>query len=297
MKNDRNKIFGLAVFVLCITMFGLVSVASAGTSLTICLIDGSDLSGSSSPVKALLRIPTEDVPDFCNGDLYIGITNFSFNGPNPGFIYVKIVQTNISDEPGDSLALTGTGLQIKMGSGLKLDDPSDGYRQVNDDGPVGGLGDSAAINSANDTLKLVINESAWVRAGINISGSDPGDIVIQINLNRIVVESVYSPQDIMLVEDPIQVVEEWIQDLPEDNFKINSDPRKNALSEKLANVSELIVAGEYQEAIDKLQHDIRAKADGSADGNPKDDWITHPDAQREICTMIDDLIAYLETLL
>ena len=102
---------------------------------------------------------------------------------------------------------------------------------------------------------------------------------------------------IMSAEEAIPVMDDYIQDLPDDVFKNNPDQRKNAFSEKLDKVIELIDAGEYQKAIDKLQHDIRAKADGYVDGNPKNDWITDPRAQQEICTMIDDLVAYLETLL
>lgn len=102
---------------------------------------------------------------------------------------------------------------------------------------------------------------------------------------------------IMSAEEAIPIVDEYIQDLPDDAFKNNPDQRKNAFSEKLAEVIELIDAGEYQEAIDKLQHDIRAKADGYVDGNPQNDWITDPEAQQVVCTMIDDLTAYLETLL
>ena len=59
----------------------------------------------------------------------------------------------------------------------------------------------------------------------------------------------------------------------------------------------MLDAGNYQGAIKKLQNDIRAKTDGDIDGNPKNDWITNPEAQQEICNMIDDLIAYLQTLL
>lgn len=102
---------------------------------------------------------------------------------------------------------------------------------------------------------------------------------------------------IMSAEETIPVMDDYIRDLPDDVFKNNPDQRKNAFSEKLDKVIELIDAGEYQKAIDKLQHDIRAKADGYVDGNPKNDWITDPGAQQEICTMIDDLVAYLETLL
>ena len=68
---------------------------------------------------------------------------------------------------------------------------------------------------ATSLLKIVINESAWVRAGIDNS-TNADDVVMEISLNKIVVEEVYNPQDIMLVEDAIQVVEEWTPDLPED---------------------------------------------------------------------------------
>ena len=101
---------------------------------------------------------------------------------------------------------------------------------------------------------------------------------------------------IISAEEAIPIVDEYIQDLPDDAFKNNPDQRKNVFSKKLDDVIELIDAGEHQKAIDKLQHE-RAKADGYVDGNPKNDWITDPGAQQEICTMIDDLIAYLETLL
>ena len=43
--------------------------------------------------------------------------------------------------------------------------------------------------------------------------------------------------------------------------------------------------------------DIRSKCDGSVDGNPKNDWITDPATQAELCEMIDQMVAYLETLL
>jgi hypothetical protein len=98
-------------------------------------------------------------------------------------------------------------------------------------------------------------------------------------------------------EEAIPVVDDCVQNLPDDAFRNNPEKRKNAFSEKLGEVIGLVDAGEYQEAIDKLRNDVRAKADGHVDGNPRNDWITDPEAQEEICTMIDDLIAYLETLL
>ena len=98
-------------------------------------------------------------------------------------------------------------------------------------------------------------------------------------------------------EEAIPIVNDYIQDLPDDAFEKNPDQQKKVFSEKLNEAIELIDAGVYQEAIDKLQHDIRAKADGHVDGKLANDWIIDPEAQQEICKMIDDLIAYLETLL
>jgi len=168
-------------------------------------IDASDMSGASDPVKPLLVIDGADVHTFCTKDLYISITNFTLEGTKPGFTYVKITQTNLSKFPSSECDLhdTGNGLHINMGSltALKLDDPLDGYRQVknytdNITVPIGGLGDNADINFANDTLLIRINKSAWDRAGINTStGAD--DVVIEINLNKIKCEEVHHPDKLL----------------------------------------------------------------------------------------------------
>jgi len=79
---------------------------------------------------------------------------------------------------------------------------------------------------------------------------------------------------------------------------MNNNPqrRKNALKNKLEEVFRKIESNEYQDAIKKLQNDIRIKADGLVDGNPKDDWIVNSAAQKKICVIIDDLIIYLRRL-
>lgn len=102
--------------------------------------------------------------------------------------------------------------------------------------------------------------------------------------------------NILSSEEAIPIIDDYIQDLPDDVFELNPDQRKNAFSEKFEDVIELIDAGEYKEAKNKLKNDIRSKADGHVDGNLKNDWIIDPEVQREICEMVDDLIAYIETL-
>ncbi len=94
----------------------------------------------------------------------------------------------------------------------------------------------------------------------------------------------------------VSEINDYIQNLPEVAFNKNPGQRKNALSNKLDAVMEMIEHCRYQEAIDKLLHDIRAKADGSLGGNPSNDWIVDTDAQTDLCDMIDDLIAYIHSL-
>ncbi len=99
------------------------------------------------------------------------------------------------------------------------------------------------------------------------------------------------------IPSAIEGINTKIQNLPESAFKNNAEQRKNALSNKLTEVTAKINAGEYERAINKLQKDIRAKCDGSLGGNPKNDWIIDPTAQQELCAMIDVFIAYLETMI
>lgn len=89
----------------------------------------------------------------------------------------------------------------------------------------------------------------------------------------------------------------YIDDLPDYVFKNNPEHRRNTLLEKMDAVIELINAGDYEHAINKLNHDIRAKADGYLGGNPKNDWITDEITQRELNNLIDELIVYIEGLM
>ncbi len=99
---------------------------------------------------------------------------------------------------------------------------------------------------------------------------------------------------VLSAKEAVEVIDDYIQDLPGNAFKNNPTQRKNTLSQKLDEVIQLIDAGAYHDAINKLKNDIRAKADGHVDGNSRNDWIKNPQAQQEICHMIDDLIAYLQ---
>lgn len=90
-------------------------------------------------------------------------------------------------------------------------------------------------------------------------------------------------------ESYIEYINETIQGFPDDVFKNNPEQKKNTFSEKLEEVTELINNGSYEEAINKLEKDIRAKADGYFGGKSNDDWITNYSAQLQIKTMIDNI--------
>jgi len=99
---------------------------------------------------------------------------------------------------------------------------------------------------------------------------------------------------IISAEDAAQFLNDFIQNCSDADFKRNVDQRKNALSQKFSGIIKLIKKGTYQGATGRLANDIRARADGYVDGNPRNDWITTPEKQQAICLMIDDLVAYLE---
>ncbi len=96
--------------------------------------------------------------------------------------------------------------------------------------------------------------------------------------------------------EALQDIDDYIQNLDDSFFKGNPTQRKNAFKKMIAAVHNLLVVEEYEGAIRNLRYNIRAKADGYVDGNPKNDWIIDPTAQAEICMKIDDLTAYLEYL-
>ena len=74
---------------------------------------------------------------------------------------------------------------------------------------------------------------------------------------------------------------------------------QNALTNKLLAVVEQIDRGEYQEALDKLEHDLLPKTNGCAEiGSPdKNDWITDCTTQAEVHAIITEAIATLEILM
>jgi hypothetical protein len=94
----------------------------------------------------------------------------------------------------------------------------------------------------------------------------------------------------------LQDIKDYIQSRPDTAFKGKANQQKNALHNKISAIFKMLEKQKYTSAINKLNSDIRDKADGHVDGNPNNDWIIDETAQQDICMKIDDLTAYLYIL-
>lgn len=64
-----------------------------------------------------------------------------------------------------------------------------------------------------------------------------------------------------------------IESIPDVAFKHPAPQRKQALCDKFAETADQIASGAGTGAVHRLEHDIRAKMDGSLGGAPEDDWL------------------------
>jgi len=102
---------------------------------------------------------------------------------------------------------------------------------------------------------------------------------------------------VMDAEDAKHDINDYIQGLDDSVFKGKADKRKNAFDNKFNALDHMLDNENYWGMIQALNNNIRSKCDGEVDGKKGDDWIKDPDAQLHICAKIDDLTAYLYTLL
>ncbi len=102
---------------------------------------------------------------------------------------------------------------------------------------------------------------------------------------------------VLSAEEAKEIINDYIQGLPDDAFKEKPEQRKKAFNNMFSALNNKLANEEYRGVIMDLMHNIRQKADGHVDGSLKNDWIVNPTAQEHICWKIDALIAYLETLL
>lgn len=119
-------------------------------------------------------------------------------------------------------------------------------------------------------------------------------------LKIVVTSSEWYIQDFV---DDINALNAAIQNLPNSAFKYPPEQRKNAFANKLDAIIELTNNGNYTEALDKLEDDIRSKMDGDpghedkSSGHGKkpeghyagNDWVIDDDAREQLNALIDDI--------
>ncbi len=204
---------------------------------------------------------------------------------------------NVDSDDQTLIAYKGTD-----GSILYTAEPFEGYFQapglstadIDGDGEIevlaGALPNLYSINPADGSVEWVY-ETGESRAGgpiiVDLDGDGLAEVIIRAGGNIVCIQNKVDPMDLL------DKIIEYILGLPDDCFKNNADNRKNSLVNKLESVRDMINDGDYEDAISKLENDIRPKMDG--EGN--NDWIINDDAQNDLTGMIDELIEYLETLL
>lgn len=89
---------------------------------------------------------------------------------------------------------------------------------------------------------------------------------------------------------------DYIQALPATAFRGNADQRKNAFANMFRALDAKLESGAWNGFVHDITSNVRDKADGLVEGNPGNDWITSQEAQQHVCMKIDDIVAYVRTL-
>ncbi len=95
----------------------------------------------------------------------------------------------------------------------------------------------------------------------------------------------------------LDIMNEYIQSLPDEAFGKNADKKKNALEMMINALHDMVDEGDFNGAIQDMQSNMLSKVDGFMGGNPKDDWIIDPVAQEELAQKLNDICQYLALFL
>jgi hypothetical protein len=79
-------------------------------------------------------------------------------------------------------------------------------------------------------------------------------------------------------------------------FRNPADPGRNTLLVELREITRMIESGKYLAAINKLENDVSAEADGCLGGLEGDDWIVACDSLARVSSVVNDPVSYLELL-
>lgn len=127
--------------------------------------------------------------------------------------------------------------------------------------------------------------------------ANPGDYVVTLTVtdDDSITASTTMPVHVASAAEANSIIDQYVQSLPNTAFKAKADVAKSCFCSLFKAVNTTLVHKQYNGAI-QILYSIRAKTDGYQGWFIKDDWVTDRTSQRDICHMIDDLIAYLQNL-
>jgi hypothetical protein len=128
----------------------------------------------------------------------------------------------------------------------------------------------------------------------------PESVYITLNDSRCDITYTSNLASIPLWEETVEVLNQTIDTINGLESGVFTNPNlQTPLTNKINEVLEKIEQGLYQEALDKLEHDILAKTDGCAnsDGPDRNDWIVDCAAQYEIYPLIIEAIDLLKDMI
>jgi len=129
---------------------------------------------------------------------------------------------------------------------------------------------------------------------VTLTVSSPSGTDTETRSDYINAESRFLPKE--YVSEGLVNTNLIIYSLPDSAFGSDAEQHKMVFDNKFAALDEMAQNEAWNGFLQKLENDIRSKMDGTIDGNPKDDWIVDPDAQRDLCANIDAMSAYVRTL-
>jgi len=99
------------------------------------------------------------------------------------------------------------------------------------------------------------------------------------------------------VDEALDIFNDYVQSLPDTNFKNAAKQRKIAFDNMFSALQEMWAQQTYEGMILSLNANIRTRFDGLVGGSPKDDWIVQDSSiQTELCQKGDDITSYLQYL-
>jgi hypothetical protein len=238
-------------------------------------------------------------------------TLFNANTATPTFLadvygtyLVRLIVRDPWTESGDTMTVSFANVQPVANAGTSQSARVGETVTLNGSGSSDANGDPLTFRWAitsfpNGSVATIADPTAMITTFVpDLAGT----YVIQLVVNDGLLDSAPSTTQVQVVANPTVPIEAT-QDVQDSIASLNPGVFKNATMQKTFNnklnaVIADIEAGNYANALDKLQHDILGKTDGCANSGVPDnnDWIRDCASQEEVYPLILEVIEILRGL-